>query len=105
MNRELTNEIVSPEKYNPEVKSKNFTHERTIAIISISTNRNLIDKVKTFDFTHSKKEHKFAYQYHYWRVNKKIIDTIKKRDKSPSRNSSVDRKVTDNKTRPISVQL
>ena len=82
-NREQTYKISSLEKHRSDVKSKDFTNKRTQAIRSISANFNLIDTINKFDFTDSKMEKSFAYEYHYWRVNKKIIDINNKRDRSP----------------------
>ena len=64
-NRELTNQTVSPNKFILDVDSKDFRRDRTQAIISISTNHKLIDKISKFDFTDSRMEKKFAHQYHH----------------------------------------
>ena len=48
----------------------------------MSTNHNPIDKIPKFDVTNSKKERKFAYEYHHWEAKKKIMDIINEQDKS-----------------------
>ena len=82
-NRELTNEIASPKKFTPDVKSKKLTREGTQAVISISQNYILVDKTNTFDFKDSKMEKKFTCKCHHWGSNNKIKDINIRRDKSP----------------------
>ena len=82
-NRESANEIASSKKFISDVKSKDFTRERTQAIRSNSTNYHLINKNNKFDFTDLKMEKELTYEYHHRGVNKKTMDIINKRDKSP----------------------
>ena len=49
----------------------------------MSTNHNPIDKITKCDVADSRKERKFAYWYHHWKANKKIMDIINEQDKSP----------------------
>ena len=53
-NRESTNEIASPKKFNSDVNPKGFTREQTQTITPNNTDLNLIDKSKNFYFTDSK---------------------------------------------------
>ena len=66
----------------PDVKSKDFTRERTQALRAINKNYILINKFNKFDFTDSKME-KISNEHHYSGANKKIMDINNKRDKSP----------------------
>ena len=81
--RELTNQFVSPREFIPDVKSKDFTRKETQAIQTNNTNSNLIDRANNFDITDLKKEKKFKYDYHHSEANRRIMDIINKRDKSP----------------------
>ena len=84
INREPTNEIVSPKNFIPDVISKDFAAgEETQAVRSVSTNYILTDKIDKFDFTDSKLEMKLVCEYYHWGGNKKIMDTINKQSKSP----------------------
>ena len=81
--RELTNQFVSPREFIPDVKSKDFTREETQAIQTNNTNSNRIDRANNFDITDLKKERKFKYDYHHSDANRRIMDIINKRDRSP----------------------
>ena len=83
-NRELTNEIASPKKFNPDVLPKCVVHEQAKATKSISLNCNPTEKTNQFDFRDLKKQKKFTYEYHHWGGNNKFGDTINKRDKNPA---------------------
>ena len=50
---------------------------------SINTESNVIIKSNNFDFTDSKTEKQFNYEYHHWGANKKVMDIINKRGESP----------------------
>ena len=82
-NRELSNEIAPPKKFNSDANSKDFTREQAQTINSINTQFNPITKSNNFDFTDSKMEKQFNYKYRHWGGNKIVMDIIKKREKSP----------------------
>ena len=82
-NRELTTEIAPPKKFNWDANSKHFTREQAQTINSINTEFNPINKSNNFDFTDSKTEKQFKYEYHHWGANKKVMDIINKTQKSP----------------------
>ena len=82
-NRELTNEIVSTKKSISDANSENFTRKKAQAMISIIINCNPTIKIDNFDITGSKLKCQINYEYHHWEANRKVMDTINKRTKSP----------------------
>ena len=83
MNQELTIEIAPLKKIIPEVKWRNFTRKQTQATESNFINCNPIDKTNNFEFTYLKKKKKFTYEYNHRVANKKIMNIINMKDKSP----------------------
>ena len=79
-NRELTNGNASLETFIPDAKSQDFTGEQALAINSINTISNAIDKNNNFDFTDLKMETKFTYDYHHWGANQKMMKIKNSRD-------------------------
>ena len=88
-NRESTNEIASPKKINPDANSKDLTRKQAQGIISINTKLTPIVKINYFDFTDSKVGKKFNYEYNHWGANKKVMEIINKREKSPETFDSI----------------
>ena len=82
-NRESTNEIASPEKFDLDVFPKDFTREQSQANNSIKTEFNLIDKSNKFCFADSKIDKQFNHDYHHGAANKEMMEIINKREKSP----------------------
>ena len=55
-NRESTKEMASPKKFFPDIKSKDFIHERKQVNILPKKNHNLFEKYTKLAFTDSKVE-------------------------------------------------
>ena len=82
-NRATTNEITSPKKINSDVNPKDFTRKQAQTLTPFNTEVNPIDRSK-FCFTDSKMQKQFNYDYHHWGANKKEMEIINKREKSPT---------------------
>ena len=82
-NRAFTNENVSPKKFIRDANSKDLARKQAQAINSTNTNFDPINKISNFDFTDSKMEKQFNFNYHHWGARTKVTPTINKRKKSP----------------------